>query len=381
MQQQQADVAVIGAGIVGLAMSYHLASKGKRVVLFERNSKAISASIRNFGLVWPIGQTAGKMHDRAMRSRRTWKELAAVTGLQCQETGSLHLAYENDELAVLEEFVQAAPGNGYSCELVPPSQIGKYTGAVKTNGLKGALWSASEMTVNPRQASAAIAKYLEEQLQVTVRFGTAVNGISMPYIETKDERWKVDEVFVCSGADFETLYPAQFAAAPLKKCKLQMMRTIPQPGNWQLGPALCAGLTLGHYAAFESCKTLEPLKQRFAQEMPEYVKWGIHLLVSQNGAGELTIGDSHEYGPDFEPFDKAFINDLILQYMHTFLQAPEYTIKEQWHGIYPKLTNGKTDLVFSPEKNVTIVNGLGGAGMTLSFGLAEEVVAGMHTFA
>ncbi len=381
MQQQQAEVAVIGAGIVGLAMSYHLASKGKKVVLFERNSKAISASIRNFGLVWPIGQTAGKMHDRAMRSRRTWKELAAVTGLQCQETGSLHLAYETDELAVLEEFVQAAPANGYNCELVAPSQIGKYTSAVKTNGLKGALWSASEMTVNPRQASAAIAKYLEEQLQVTVRFGTAINGISMPYIETKDERWKVDEVFVCSGADFETLYPAEFAAAPLKKCKLQMMRTIPQPGNWQLGPALCAGLTLGHYAAFESCKALEPLKQRYAQEMPDYVKWGIHLLVSQNGAGELTIGDSHEYGPDFEPFDKAFINDLILQYMHTFLQAPEYTIQEQWHGIYPKLTNGKTDLVFSPEKNVTIVNGLGGAGMTLSFGLAEEVVAGMHTFA
>jgi glycine/D-amino acid oxidase-like deaminating enzyme len=160
-----------------------------------------------------------------------------------------------------------------------------------------------------------------------------------------------------------------------------MMRTIPQPGNWQLGPALCAGLTLSHYAAFESCKALEPLTQRFAQEMPDYVKWGIHLLISQNGAGELTIGDSHEYGPDFEPFDKAFINDLILQYMHTFLQAPEYTIQEQWHGIYPKLTNGKTDLVFSPEKNVTIVNGLGGAGMTLSFGLAEEVVNNVQAFA
>jgi len=375
MQQQQADVAVIGAGIVGLAMAYHLAAKGKKVVLFERNSKAISASIRNFGLVWPVGQTAGKMYDRAMRSRATWKELAKATGLQCQETGSLHLAYEKDELAVLEEFAQAAPGNGYNVELLAASQIGKYTQAVKTDGLKGALWSPSEMTVNPRQASAAIAQHLEEKMNVTTRFGTAVNGISMPFIETAAEKWKVEEVFVCSGADFETLYPAEFAAAPLKKCKLQMMRTIPQPGNWQLGPALCAGLTLAHYAAFDSCEALVPLKQRFAQEMPEYVKWGIHLLISQNGAGELTIGDSHEYGPDFEPFDKTFINDLILKYMHTFLQAPVYTIQEQWHGIYPKLTNGKTDLVFSPEKNVTIVNGMGGAGMTLSFGLAQEILA------
>jgi FAD dependent oxidoreductase TIGR03364 len=375
MQQQQADVAVIGAGIVGLAMAYHLAAKGKKVVMFERNSKAISASIRNFGLVWPVGQTPGKMYDRAMRSRATWKELAAATGLQCQETGSLHLAYEKDELAVLEEFAQAAPGNGYNVELLTAARIGQYTSAVKTAGLKGALWSPSEMTVNPRQASAAIAQHLQEKMNVTIRFGTAVNGISMPYIETRTEKWKVDEVFVCSGADFETLYPAEFAAAPLKKCKLQMMRTIPQPGNWQLGPALCAGLTLAHYAAFDSCEALVPLKQRFAQEMPEYVKWGIHLLISQNGAGELSIGDSHEYGPDFEPFDKAFINDLILKYMHTFLQAPDYTIQEQWHGIYPKLTNGETDLVFSPEKQVTIVNGMGGAGMTLSFGLAQEILA------
>ncbi|MFB6455094.1 TIGR03364 family FAD-dependent oxidoreductase [Chitinophaga sp. Hz27] len=378
MQQQQADVAVIGAGIVGLAMSYKLAKQGKKVVLFERNSRAISASIRNFGLVWPIGQTAGKMYNRAMHSRSVWKELAAATGLQCQETGSLHLVYEQDELAVLEEFTGAAAHNGYDCELISPANIGKYTQAIKTNGLLGAMYSKTEMTVNPRQASATIAAYLQEQMNVTTRFGTAVNAINMPFIETKDEKWKVDQVYVCSGADFETLYPAIFADTYLTKCKLQMMRTVPQPGNWQLGPALCAGLTLLHYASFNSCKTLDALKRRVEKEMPEYVKWGVHLLISQNGDGELTIGDSHEYGPDFDPFDKAFINDLILKYMHTFLQAPDVTIKEQWHGIYPKLKNGNTDLVLSPEKDVMIVNGLGGAGMTLSFGLAEEIVSGTY---
>jgi hypothetical protein len=44
--------------------------------------------------------------------------------------------------------------------------------------------------------------------------------------------------------------------------------------------------------------------------------------------------------------------------------------------VYPKMTNGQTECILSPEQGVTIINGLGGAGMTLSFGLAEQVIAG-----
>jgi glycine/D-amino acid oxidase-like deaminating enzyme len=130
-----------------------------------------------------------------------------------------------------------------------------------------------------------------------------------------------------------------------------------------------------YYASFAHCKSLTALKQRINASFPEYQKYGVHLLVSQNGAGELSLGDSHEYGDTVDPFDKEHINQLILQYLPNFLQMPTLEIQERWHGVYPKLTNGEHDLVLHPEKGVTIVNGLGGAGMTLSFGLAKELTA------
>lgn len=369
---QQADAAVIGAGIAGLATAYHLALQGKKVVVFERNARATGASFRNFGLVWAIGQPAGAVYDRALYGREVWKTIAAKTGLSCEETGSLHLAYHDDEVAVMEEFARSGSAH---CEVLSPSAAAEKSAAFQPDGLKAALWSPMEMMLDPRVASAAIAAFLQSDYKVDIHFNTAVHGISMPFVETKNGRWKVEQVFVCSGQDFETLYPSVFEAAPITRCKLQMLRTIVQPGNWKLGPALSTGLSMLHYASFAQCPSLPELRKRIETTLPEYQQYGIHLLVSQNGAGELSLGDSHEYGKAVDPFDKERINVLILQYIRTFLLAPSFEIKERWHGVYPKLTNGQTDLVLQPEPGVTIVNGLGGAGMTLSFGLARDVTA------
>jgi FAD dependent oxidoreductase TIGR03364 len=373
-KEKGADVAVVGGGIIGLAIAYTAAKKGHSVVLFERNTKAIGASIRNFGLIWPIGQAPGKSYERAMKSRNIWSALAEEAGFYKAETGCLHLAYHQDEWNILNEFVETASHHGYQgCELLSAAEVSSKSKAAKTDGLLGGLWSNTELTVDPREAIARIPRFLESRYGIELRYGTAVNQIAMPFIETATEKWQIGQVYVCSGADFETLYPEVFAGSGITKCKLQMMRTGPQPNNWQLGPALCAGLTLRHYASFKHCTSLKELDTRILSDYPAYETWGIHVLVSQTRLGELTIGDSHEYGLTLEPFDKEEINRLILDYLDTFAQFPNKQIVSRWHGIYPKLA-GKTEFVAYPEKDVMIINGLSGAGMTLSFGLAEELL-------
>ncbi len=119
---------------------------------------------------------------------------------------------------------------------------------------------------------------------------------------------------------------------------------------------------------------MQELLKYFKEEYAEYLQWGIHVMVSQNQDGKLTIGDSHEYALTHDPFDKQFINQLILDYLKKFARFKDETIRETWNGIYPKLTNGQTDLVIQPEQGVTIINGLGGAGMTMSFGFCEQLI-------
>jgi glycine/D-amino acid oxidase-like deaminating enzyme len=160
----------------------------------------------------------------------------------------------------------------------------------------------------------------------------------------------------------------------ITKCKLQMMRLMPPVNGERIGPALCGALSLVHYRSFAAAASLEGLKKRFEAEYPEYLKWGIHVMAAQNGAGEITVGDSHEYGLTPDPFDRKYINDLVLAYLCTFANFSGNHIAETWNGVYPKLTNGHANLVLHPEEGVTIINGLGGAGMTLSFGVCEEVV-------
>ncbi len=364
MTNDKTDLAIVGAGIIGLAHAYVAAKAGCKVSVFERNPAANGASIRNFGMIWPIGQPPGKMYQLALRSREIWLDLLHESGLPYLAEGSLHAAYREDEADVGREFAERGKPLGYDCEWLNRHQALARTASIREHGLIGALWSPSELTVDPRLVIRQIPAYLNERYGVQFHFNSAIKDVSQSALGAK-------AVIVAGGDDFQTLFPDLFAEAGLTRCKLQMLRTVPQPETWELGPSLAFGLTFRHYPTFKICASLAALKARVAQETPEFDRWGIHVMASETATRQVTLGDSHEYGLEVDIFDRSHLNDLILNYAREYLRIPDLTIAETWHGVYAKHP-AEPYLRMAPADHIRVVTVTSGIGMTLSFGLAEE---------
>src|ERR1700690_243571 len=156
---------VIGAGIVGLATARALAIKGYAVKIYERNHKASGASVRNFGMIWPIGQPAGKQYQRAIRSRDCWKEIGESGNLWYDPVGSLHLAYHMDEWLVLQELFEVFTEESRSVQILNKDQVLKKSGIANRKNCLGGLYSSEEIIVDPREAISFLPVYFQEKLE------------------------------------------------------------------------------------------------------------------------------------------------------------------------------------------------------------------------
>ncbi len=366
-------VAVIGAGIVGLAHAWSAAERGHSVTVYERTKVAAGASIRNFGMLWPIGQPDSS-RSVALLSRQRWMTLCQQAGIWANPYGSLHLAHQADEWEVLQEFYEHHQKSdlGAHLRLLDRESTMQRSPGANPDGLIGSLLSDLEVCVNPTETVRAIPAWLQSTWGVSFKFETTVTDCQTGQLKTAaGDQQAYDRIIVCSGHDFETLYPALLVRSPMRKCKLQMMRTVPQPADWKLGAHIASGLTLRHYTSFNCCPSLARLKARIASDSPELDQLGIHVMASQDNLGRVVLGDSHEYGDDIEPFDTQRIDELILRELRKVIRLPNWSMDSRWHGIYAK-TPDAIATVLSPEPGVYVCTGLGGAGMTLSFGVAEQ---------
>ena len=370
---KQVDVAIVGAGIMGLAHAIHAVRAGLSVAVFERSPKARGASVRNFGMLAVVAQAPGKQLDASRRALACWQEVAGQAGIAMRQAGCLFLARAPEEMSVLAECATDNRDNGRSLELLPQARLSDYAPNLRSDLLLGGMWSADAWKVDQRHALAKITDWLQREHGVSFHFSANVHAVTSGVVETSVGPFKAGQVILCGGDEFETLFPDAFRALGVTRCQLQMLRTPPQPDGWQLKPFVLGGLSVTRYTLFETCPSFSALKDYQKTQYGAYLDHGVHAIACQEPDGSITIGDSHAYGDASGAGRSDEVDQLILSDLSGMISLPNPQISERWTGHYAHLPSRET-LILAPSDGVTAVTMTNGQGMTHSFAVAEDVI-------
>jgi FAD dependent oxidoreductase TIGR03364 len=366
------DVAVVGAGIVGLAVALAAARKGKRVVVFERHARATGASIRNFGFVTVTGQAAGEHWARAMRSRAVWAEVAAEAGIGIRHRGLVLPARRPEAADVLHAFL--ATPMGEACSTITGAEAARLVPALRLDAVSEILYSPHEIRVESTEAIPKLAAWLASKYGVVFRWSTAVHAVDGHRVETSRGPVDADAVVVCPGDDLSTLFPERIAPHALKVCTLQMLRLATGGEPTTFGAAVMSDMSLARYEGFSALPEAQALAARLDEEESESRAAGIHLIAVQSADGTLVVGDSHVYGDAQAPFAQARYDELILDEFDRVFDLPQRAAIHRWVGTYVS-SSERAVLVERPDDHVRVVMVTGGTGASTGFALGEEVVA------
>jgi FAD dependent oxidoreductase TIGR03364 len=364
-----ADVCIVGAGIVGLAHALEAQLRGLRVVVLERSERAVGASVRNFGHVFVSAMGDGEALDCALAARRRWLELGASAGLEVLESGSVVVARHQDELDVM---AGAAADERRGAAVITASEIGRLV-PIPTDELLGGWHAKLDLRVDPRVAVGRLAALLEDRGHAQVVWGASVHAVQAGRVSSSRAEIRAPLVIVCPGPAYRGLPPDLVPDHPgLTRCKLQMLRAA-APQARRYVPALLSGLSLLRYPGFTDQPGVERVRARVAHERPELVAAGVHLIVTQLPDGDLILGDTHEYGDTPSPFGDEQLDELVLGEARRLLGVDRLEVRERWHGTYPTAP-GNPFLVTAPLDGVRLVEVVAGVGMTTALGLAPRVL-------
>jgi FAD dependent oxidoreductase TIGR03364 len=372
---QSFDVAVVGAGIVGLAHALAATRLGKRVIVIDRDAQANGASIRNFGFVTVTGQQRGQCWQRAMRSRDVWVEVAQRAGIAIVHSGLCVAARRPEAASVLEAFL--ATDMGADCRLLSPAEAARHVPGLRQGSITAALWSPHERRVESRTAIPRLAAWLEEAMGVTFLRSALVKAVEPPRIETTRGTVMAETAIVCPGDDFRSLFADRIAAYGLTACKLHMMRLAPADPAFRLGAAVMSDLGLVRYLGYAELPEAAALRERLLAEQKAALDNGVHLIAVQSADGSLVVGDSHHYGETLDPFAPEAVDRLILDELDAVLDVPGRTVRERWVGVYASAAD-RLMLVDKPSDSVRIVIVTSGTGASTGFAIGEEVLAGLY---
>lgn len=322
------DVAIVGGGIMGLSIAYHLATTSAlRIAVIERSYLVSGASGRNGGgirMQWSDADNVMLMMESIEICRGLAQELGINTWFR--QGGYLFLARTPEAEARLQESVAVQRSVGAPTELVGPDEAREIVPALHTDDVRLAAYNPRDGVVFPW---AFVWGYADRAARhgVAIRTHTAVTHVDV-----------VQRGFVLTLADGS---------------RLAAERVVNATGAWSVGLNRRLGIDLPNHPHRHEILSSEPLKPFLD---PLVVDLTEGLYFSQSTRGELVAGitmpdagpSSSEAGLDVDTgHSLRFLRRLARVLTHVLPDARALKVLRQWSGPYDVSPDG--DAIVGPS--------------------------------
>ncbi len=386
---QHARVVIVGGGVIGCSVAYHLAKLGwKDVVLLERKQLTCGTTWHAAGLIAQLRATAN-MTKLAKYSQELYGSLEAETGVATgfKRCGSITVALTEERKEEIYRQAAMARAFGVEVEEISPTEVKAKYEHLNIDGVTAGVWLPLDGQGDPANIALALAKgarqmgaTVKERVKVTgmKKQGRRVTGVDWISDDGSDQgHISADMIVNCAGMWGHQVGKMAGVNVPLHACEHFYIVTEAIKGLTQM-PVLRVPDECAYYKE-------DAGKMLLGAFEPNSKPWGMNGIADSFEFDQLPEDFDH-----FEPILEDACNRMPMLAeagIHTFFNGPEsFTPDDAYHlGLAPEMDNVWVAAGF----NSIGIQSAGGAGMALSqwmedgekpFDIGDVDISRMHPF-
>jgi sarcosine oxidase subunit beta len=342
VKARSADVAIVGAGIIGLSCAYFLAQRGLKVVVLERKMPGAGSSTRNGGGVRSQFGTATNIR-LSLLSEPYWSGFEDRFGVDVgrRQIGYLFLARDASSLAELSEQVELQHRLGLGSELLGADDVAARWPTLARLDVAGGSFCATDGFVNQFRVLRGLTRAAEEA-GATIEFGVDVTGMDVNGGRIQGVRTTIgtiaaDVVVNCAGAWAPGIAEHTGLALPIRSRRVQLL--LARPTN-----PLPAGLPW----------LIDAVGQVHVRpDLEGRVQVGGFL-----GRDETVDPDAFDHDADAD-----WIAGILLRLSdHLGIEIEPSSVVDSWAGLYPS-TPDQHPIIDRASGGMIVVGGFAGLGL------------------
>lgn len=344
---QRQKIAIVGGGVIGLALAWRLAEEGAQIVVFDAGAAAPAATKAAAGMLSPSfefggGALADPMFELCRSGLSRWRayapalEAASGVAIDYRPGGAMGLAFDAADAARFADIVSFVALRGGEARLLNAEAARRREPAISAAAL-AAIWSPEDAQVDPRLVSAALRRAIKRAggafVEGRVRAIETADGTVARVAATTGEREAVDAVVLAAGfsvADMELpippppVFPVKGEAFSVRAAENQLTSIVRGPGAY-LCPKADGRIVIGateapHARTFDAApEAIGRLRAAaaaiapFIRDCPELERWA--------GLRPATPDAAPILGRDPKGPDNLFL--ALGHYRNGVLLAPE----------------------------------------------------------